>query len=345
MLSRAIAAHTIRMIFIDRNGEAAASIFDALGSTNQVHRLERDVSAYSGRSCVALCSTDAAIHTALFLCGVRDGDYVFAPTFTFYSYIASIDNAGGVPVFLDCDPVARCVSAAALEAAFVWAELQNKPPKAVMVDNAFGSVADYDVLLPLCKAYGVPLIELAVDAFFGEYKGKPCGANGDYGVLGFGKRLPGGGGALVCGAEDVTKAKQFSRAEYSDGENHDYRLHNAVAALDCAHIQTERLVAARARKNLIALSETVECIARPVAGDAGSFALLRATKIMGKLRESGFDVKKPPLVHTMPRYSDCYYFEHEPGYSVCRSFDDYVLVGMDMSTAKRRKLAKIMRNS
>ena len=60
----------------------------------------------------------------------------------------------------------------------MWSELQGKPPKAVVADNAFGAVADYDVLCPLCKAWGVPLVELAFDALGGNYRGVPCASVG-----------------------------------------------------------------------------------------------------------------------------------------------------------------------
>lgn len=330
------------MIFIDRRGGAASALCESLSGTDYVARLEFTLSGDMGKNVVAMCSSDAALHTALYLCGVERGDYVFVPAFTFYSYVSTVVYSGGVPVFLDCDPVTRCVSASALETAFVWAELQNKPPKAVVVDNAFGSVADYDVLLPLCKAWGAPLVELACDAFGGEYKGVPCGANGDFGVLSFAKRVTGGGGALVCGEEQYS-ARSFARMRYSDAENHDYRLHNAVAALNCAGFDSAKKITARAKANLSALAATVDCIAPPVVGDAASFALCRACGLVSELRSYGYSVKTPPPVHLMPQYRDCPFFEHEQGFDMSSSLYGCCLIDMDMSTLKRMRLARILK--
>lgn len=330
------------MIFIDRRGGAASALCDSLSGTDYVSRLEKILEETTGRNCVAMCSSDAALHTALYLCGATRGDYVFVPSFTFYSYVSTAVSCGCVPVFLDCDPVTRCVSPSALETAFVWAQLQNKPPKAVIVDDAFGSVADYDVLHPLCRAWNVPLIELACDAFGGDYKGVPCGANGDLGVLSFSKRVTGGGGALLCG-DECGAARAFARMEYSEGENHDYRLHNALAALDCAQLESAEKISARAKANLAALCAATDCIVAPVDGDAATYALCKASGCIAEFVCGGFDVKTPPPVHAMPQYGDCSFFEHERGFDMSASLNGCCLINMDISAPKRMRLARILK--
>ncbi len=321
------------MMLFDRTSGAAGAMCDALSGTDYVAKLEASLGALYGRACVVMSSADAAFHTALHLCGTRKGDYVFVPSFTFYSYVSTVTGMDAATVFIDCDPTTRCVSAAALEAAFVWASLQNKLPTAVVIDNAFGSVADFDVLTPLCKSYGVPVIELACDAFGGDYKGRPCGANGDYGVVAFTKRIDGGGGALVCG-DGETAAREFSRGAFSD---------NVIAALDFAQLPDGKKITARARGNLAALAAQLDCVARPAFGDAAAFALVRAANLTQKLKSCGFSVKTPPPVHTMPQYSTRPFFEHEPGFCVACTFSDCCLVDMDVSAGKRRRLAKLLK--
>lgn len=332
------------MLFIDRNGEAAGAVLGALSCADYATRLEDELSAVYGKSVAATASADAALHTALKLCGVDSGDYVFVPTFTFYSYIATVVYAGAVPVFLDCDPNTRCVSAAALETALVWSELQGKPPRAVVVDNAFGSIADFDVIAPLCKAWSAPLIELCCDAVGGEYKGRPCGGNGDYGVICCDKRLTGGGGAIVCG-EDRPAAWEFSRVKYTSHENHDYRINNFDAALWLQQRSVSDKLTARARKNLDALAANLDCVAPPTDGDAATYALTKAAGKIAELRAAGYSVKKPPLVHALPQYADCHYFEHEPHYSACRAFDDYCLISMDLPALSRMKLIRMLKTA
>ncbi|MBD5132566.1 MAG: DegT/DnrJ/EryC1/StrS aminotransferase family protein [Clostridiales bacterium] len=332
------------MIFIDKHGEAAGAVLGALDGWDTVMRLERYAARLTGRNAVALSTADAAIDTALFLCGAGRGDYVFVPTFTFYSYIASVAHAGAIPVFLDCDPTTRCVSPDALDAAFVWAELQNKPPKAVIVDNAFGAVAELDILKPICTARNVPLIELALDGRGGEYNGKPLGASGDYGIIGHDKRLRGGGSVLLLNAEDRLAALGFSRYAYSEGENHDYRMNEFLSALWLNQAEVSDKLSVRAHKNLHALCKALDCVAPPTKGDSAVYAFVRAAGMMSELRNAGYDVKKPPPVHTLDRYKDCHYFEHERGYSVSDSLSDYCFIGTDMSAGKRNKLIRMLKS-
>ncbi|MCH5155998.1 MAG: DegT/DnrJ/EryC1/StrS family aminotransferase [Clostridiales bacterium] len=322
------------MIFIDRQGEAVAALEGALSGTDYVERLTRELAYSTGKNVVAVNTFDGGVHTALHLCGVKSGDYVFAPTFTFYSYLASITNIGAVPVFLDCDPITRCVSPLALETAFVWAGLQNKPPKAVVIDNAFGSIADYDKLVPMCKAWNVPSIELCT-------AGGACASNCDYGVISLAS--DGGGSIVVCG-DDIAAAREFTRYEYTDGENHDYRLNNYSAALACAYLTVAPKIRERKKANLAALISALDCVYPPVNGDVADFALCKTDKAK-LISAAGFNVLHPPLAHALPKYSGCHYFEHEQGYSVAQSLSGQVLIDMDFSPIRRLKLISLLKGN
>lgn len=329
------------MLFIDKHGEEAAALEGALGGTDYVQRLESELSAATGKGAVAVSTFDSGVHAALHLCGVQNGDYVFVPTFTFYSFLAPIANIGAVPVFLDCDPVTRCVSPLALETAFLWAELQNKPPKAVVIDNAFGSVADYDRLAPMCKARNVYSIELCSGLPCRNADGRLCGGNGDYGVIGFDSSA--GGGALICGDEQAA-ARRFARYEYSDGINYDYRLNNYSAALACAALAVAPKISERNKANMLSLMSALDCIVPPVDGDSYAYALCKTDRAR-EIAAAGFTVVRPPLAHTLFRYSGCHYFEHEQGYSVSRSLSEHALIDLDFSPLKRFKLISLLKRS
>ena len=322
------------MIFIDRQGEAAAALEGALSGTDYVARLERELAYSTGKNVVAVNTFDSGVHTALHLCGVNSGDYVFVPTFTFYSYLTAVTNIGAVPVFLDCEPFTRCMSPLALETALVWASLQNKPPKAVVIDNAFGSIADYDKLIPMCKAWNVPAVELC-----GSLSEARTGGNGDYGVISLAS--DGGGGVVVCG-DEKTEALRFTRYEYTDGENHDYRLNNYSAALACAYISVASKIRERKKSNLAALLSALDCVASPVDGDSADYALCK-TDNFGRIAAAGYNVLHPPLAHTLPKYAGCNFFEHEQGYSVASSLSAHVLIDMDFSPIRRFKLIAMLK--
>lgn len=331
-MAMADTANTIHMLFIDKYGDASAALADALSGSDHVGRLESAVSSVTGRQAVAVSSFDGALHTALHLCGAGANDYVFVPSYTFYSYIATVANIGAIPVFLDCDPTTRCVSAAAVETALLWAALQNKPPKAVVIDNAFGSAADFTVLVPLCKAWDVPTVELC-----GEYDGVHGGNNCDYGVIGFGR----GGGAVLTCFGDADAARRFARYEYTDGQNFDYRMSDFSASFDYAMLPVIKRLAERARRNLAFVAAAANNVAEPAAGGSGAYALCKTDNARA-IEKSGFVVKKPPPVHTLARYSDCPFFEHEPDYSVCSSLGEHCLISMDFSPLKRYKLVRLL---
>lgn len=314
------------------NYSCGGALFEAQSGKDCVSSLRKTLSAYFGKDTVPVCSLDGALHTALYLCGVLAGDYVFVPTYTFYSYIQAVDNIGAVPVFLDCD-MTRCVSPEALDAALLWAQLQNKLPKAVVIDNAFGASANLNLLVPMCKAYSVPTVELC-GTLGGKYSGKNCGSCADYGAVG----LP-SGGAIVCG-DDKEKAEEFCRYAYTDGLNFDYRLNNYAAAVDCATIDEQKKSASRGNANLSALMAKCDCAVSPF-GDSGRFACVRTDRA-GELTAAGFEVKKPPPVHTLDKYREANYFEHERGYSVSQTLSKNALIGMDFPFYKRAKLLHII---
>lgn len=332
------------MFIIDRYGGAAAAIEDALSGANCTQRLEHLLSERYGSSVVAVCSADAAIHTALHLCGVKAGDLVFVPTYTFYSYISTVVHTGAVPVFIDCEPNTRCMSPAALSIALLWAELSGSEVRAIVIDNAFGAIADYNVLVPLAKSYNVPVIELCCDAYGGEYNGNPVGTSGDYGIVSFGKGMLGGGAAVICG-ESAPQARMFTRAEYSPTPSHDYKMHPFVAALNLSNLDVLPKLTARARKNYAALSASSEAVIPPTTGDAAAYAPIKPQIKINELRQAGFSVKIPPPVHTLPQYEQYSFFEHEQGYCAADIAARNCLVSLDFSPFSRLRLINMLRSS
>ncbi|MCH5350643.1 MAG: DegT/DnrJ/EryC1/StrS family aminotransferase [Clostridiales bacterium] len=326
------------MVLFDRYGGAAGALCNALSGDDFAGRLGERLTAHFGRATLPLCSTDAALHTALRLCGVASGDYVLVPSYTYYSYIRSALNIGAVPVFIDSDPINRCTSVSALETALVWCRVQEKMPRVAIIDNAFGAVADYDTLLPLLASFGVPAIEIACDALGGSYKGTPCGANCELGVVGLNKRIPGSGAALVCG-DDLGRAEEFSRLRYSDGENYDYGMSNYIAALNLELFDSLEATVSRAQKNYAALAESFECVLPPTAGDAAAYAPIK-TDVE---EQDGFTIKKIQPTHKLPLFSGAHFFEHEQGFCAADKLAEYALVGMDFSFFKRLKLSRLLK--
>lgn len=134
------------------------------------------------------------------------------------------------------------MSPIALEKAFEWAKTENKMPKAVIIVDLYGQSADYDQLLPICKKYGVPVIEDLAEALGATYKGKKCGTFGDISIFSFnGNKIitTSGGGMVVSNDEQAIKKMRFWATQSRESAKHyehkeigyNYRMSNICAGI------------------------------------------------------------------------------------------------------------------
>ena len=208
-----------------------------------INAFEKEMAAYIGvESALALNAGTAAMHLALRWFGVRQGDSVFCSDFTFIGSCAPLLYEGAIPVFIDSEPDSWNMSPAALERALEWAQREDKMPKAVIIVDLYGESADWDRLLPICRKYGVAVIEDAAEAVGTVYKGKHCGSFGDLAILSFNgnKIITTSGGGMVLSNNQLaiekmrfwsTQAREpfihYQHKEYG----YNYRMSNVCAAI------------------------------------------------------------------------------------------------------------------
>ena len=224
-----------------------------------VNAFEREVSDYIGvKAALAVSSGTAAIHLALRLLGVGQGDLVFCSSLTFIGSVNPILYQGAIPVFIDAEPDSWNMSPAALEKAFEWAMEVGIMPRAVVIVDLYGQSANYKPLLAICNRYGVPVVEDSAEAMGASYKGKACGTLGDFGVYSFnGNKIitTSGGGMLVSyNVEALEKALFWATQArdkapwYQHSEmGYNYRMSNIIAAIGRGQLQVleERVKARR----------------------------------------------------------------------------------------------------
>ena len=139
----------------------------------ELNAFEKAVCEYINMdNALAVSSGTAAIHLALRWLGIKQGDYVFCSDFTFIGSCDAVLYEKATPIFIDSEPDTWNMSPVALEKAFIWAKKENKLPKAVIIVDLYGESADWDALIPICKKYGVPILEDAAEAIGATYKGK-----------------------------------------------------------------------------------------------------------------------------------------------------------------------------
>lgn len=203
---------------------------------------EKSVCDLTGaKAAVALSSGTAAIHLALKVAGVKDGDIVFCQSLTFSGSANPIAYVNAKPVFIDSDYETWNMCPKALEEAF------DKYPqvKAVIAVNLYGISANYDMIKKLCNDKGVALIEDAAESLGTKYKNQYTGTFGDYGIFSFnGNKIitSSGGGMLVCNTDDAeekinkaafyaTQAKEPAKYYQHEEIGYNYRMSNIVAGI------------------------------------------------------------------------------------------------------------------
>jgi perosamine synthetase len=186
-----------------------------------VKEFEDRVAAFSGASFArATSSCTTALHLALLACGVKPGDEVILPSFTFVASANSVRYAGAEPVLVDIDLATFNLDPEAVRAAL------TDRTAAVMPVHMFGLPADMDPLLRLAAERGLIVVEDAACALGGFYKGRHAGTMGAAGCLSFHPRKPittGEGGMVLTGSEEVARVVEILRdhgADASDLQRH-----------------------------------------------------------------------------------------------------------------------------
>ena len=248
------------------SGEEARRVLSALES-NWVAPVGPDLDAFEKElsakveveEAAGLSSGTAALHLALVLLGVGEGDEVFCSTWTFAASANAIRYCGATPVFIDSSPETWNLDPGLLEEEMERAASRGAPPKAVIVVDLYGQCADYDPILSCCRKYGVPVIADAAESLGASYKGRPAGSLGDLSVVSFnGNKIItcGGGGMLLSNEREYIERARFLATQARDDRPHyehstlgyNYRLSNLLAAVGRAQLRVlEDRVAARRR--------------------------------------------------------------------------------------------------
>ncbi|MEU8812972.1 aminotransferase class I/II-fold pyridoxal phosphate-dependent enzyme [Actinoplanes sp. NPDC048796] len=295
---------------------------------------EAQVAELTGvRHAVALSSGTAALHLALVAAGVRHGDTVLVPSFTFAATANAVMYLGARPVFIDSTPESWNVDPALVVEELRRRCAKGKPPRAVIAVDMYGQCADYDPLLDACDRYGVALIEDAAEALGASYHRKPAGSFGLAGILSFNgnKIITTGGGGMLVTDDDRTAARTRHLATQAReplpyyehrAVGYNYRLSNLLAAVGRGQLQRlGAMIAARretGRHYRAALGDLPGLSFMPMAAygesnwwltcllvDAERFGASR-DRILDRL--AAHDIEARPTwkpMHLQPVFSDC----------------------------------------
>jgi len=186
---------------------------------SEVATLERDFSTYVGSTySIAMNSCSSALFVSLLCAGVKQGDKVAMPAFTFIAVPSAIVHAGAQPVLVEVD------ENYVLDLDDFERKIQKGRVKALLLSYMRGRVPNLDKVLVLCEKYNVILLEDSAHSLGVLWKGKQTGTlglSGAYSAQSY-KMIDGGeGGLLVTNNKDVAfKAMLYSGCYESNWKKH-----------------------------------------------------------------------------------------------------------------------------
>ncbi len=261
----------------DVGDEERALLLDAFDSNwvapvgPHLDAFERELAETLGAEhVVALSSGTAALHLGLLLLGVGPGDTVITSTLTFAATVNTIRYVDAEPVLVDVEERSWNLSPDLLEVELAAAADRDELPAAIITVDLYGRCADYDRILPLADAHGIPIIEDAAEALGATHERGPAGTLGELGVLSFnGNKIitTSGGGAIVtddpAAAERIrhlaTQARDPAPHYQHSAVGYNYRLSNLLAALGRGQL--------RRLPDLIARRREINAVYRERLGD------------------------------------------------------------------------------
>ncbi len=172
----------------------------------EVQAFEREFADYLGvRHAIGVANGTDAITIGLRALGIKPGDDVVVPSFTFYASAEAVVNAGARPVFCDVDHGTRNVTVDTVKAVL------TKNTKAIVAVDLFGLPAP----VPDLQALGLPVLEDAAQAAGASLDDRRAGSLGELGTFSFypSKNLGcfGDGGAIVTDDDEVAELARALR--------------------------------------------------------------------------------------------------------------------------------------
>lgn len=152
-----------------------------------VQELERQLAVYTRvRHCITCASGTDALRLALKAWGVRQGDAVFVPDFTFFATAEAVLSEGATPVFVDVDCETFNIDPADLENKIETTVRKGVlTPKVIIAVDLFGLPADYNAVRRIADNYGLLVLEDGAQGFGGCANGKRSCSFGDISTTSF----------------------------------------------------------------------------------------------------------------------------------------------------------------
>lgn len=191
---------------MDFGAEESARIAEVLSSGwvaqgPMVERFERALAEQVGcRHAIAVTSCTAGLHLLVMAMGVKPGDEVLVPAFTWIATANAVELAGGKPVFVDVDPVTFNLDPRSL------GERVTSRTVGIIPVHLFGLCADMDAVRAIASKQGLWVVEDAACALGSTWRGAKAGTLGMAGCFSFHPRksiTTGEGGIITTDSDHI----------------------------------------------------------------------------------------------------------------------------------------------
>ncbi len=178
-------------------------------SGEDVSILEKRLAEYTGvKHCITCANGTEAMTLLMMAWGIKEGDAVFVPDFTFFSTGEIVSFVGATPVFVDVDRDTFNIDVVKLEKAIVEVlEKGELTPKVIIPVDLFGLPANFPEIERIAKKYNLKVLEDSAQGFGGSINGKMACSFGDAATTSFFPAKPlgcyGDGGAIFTNDDEL----------------------------------------------------------------------------------------------------------------------------------------------
>src|SRR5688572_27040560 len=148
---------------------------------------------------IAVVNGTVSLRIALIAAGIRAGDEVIIPPYTFFSTASAVVEANAIPVFVDIDLETFNIDPKAVEASI------TPRTRAIIPVHFAGQLADMDAIMEIAARHKLVVIEDAAHAHGASYKNRPAGSIGPLSSFSFqsSKNLTAGEGGIITTNDDA----------------------------------------------------------------------------------------------------------------------------------------------
>jgi perosamine synthetase len=299
----------------------------ALGAGPMVTQFEKNFAKFAAvKHAIAVNTGTAALHSAVIAAGVKHGDEVILPSFTFVATAEAVVMAGGKPVFVDIDPETYNISPVEIE------KVATRKTKAILPVDLYGLPAEIKPIREIAAEHDLAVVEDAAQAHGATYAGKPVGVFADitcWSLYASKNMTTGEGGVITTSNDEMAETMRLMRTHGEKAKyaslmfGYNYRMSEIQAAIGLVQLEKLPAFVAKRRENarrltrMLAKTEKLQLPHEPKGQEHSWYLytvrLKNATenernRIVAALREKdiGTEVYYPNPVHLMPYYRDSF---------------------------------------